>query len=357
MTAFFRIQKQYKGHMQYVGGVCAGAKDTEAGKGGRERYRYMKKTMWHRAVMLLVCLAASGFLMVSLLGRQEQNTDQDWIRITAVLPHKDYGYWSIMGEGILAGGKEYGADVKIVIPRMNYDIAQMTQLIRQETAARVDALIVQGIEDQGYLEALGEAQAQGILIVLVDTDVVGIFPHLYVGTDNYAAGMKMGEAVAAVTGGQGTIAVLSGAENYPNLEERYDGICKALEQYPDLTVACLEYDQYDSLRVMEKYHTIAREYPEVDTLVCVEGTSGQTLGTRLTGETRKFSHILVFDLVDETMQGLRSGAFEGIMEQQQANMGRISVCEIIRYMESGGQWDRKILTDVNLVTAEGSEDT
>jgi len=68
----------------------------------------MKKTMWHRAAILLVCLAASGVLTVSLVRRQEQNTDQDWIRITAILPHKDYGYWSIMGEGILAGGKEAG---------------------------------------------------------------------------------------------------------------------------------------------------------------------------------------------------------------------------------------------------------
>lgn len=316
----------------------------------------MKKTKWVWAGMLFACLAVCGFLLFCFVKRQTQDTGQDWVRITAVLPHKDYGYWSIMGEGILDGGEEYGADVKIVIPRMNYDVAQMTQLIRQETAARVDALIVQGIEDEDYLEALAKAQAQGILIVLVDTDVEGIFPHLYVGTDNYTAGRKMGEAVAAVTGGHGTIAVLSGAENYPNLEERYEGICKALEQYPDLTVACLEYNQYDSLRVMEKYHTIAREYPEVDTLVCIEGTSGQTLGTRLTGETRKFSHILVFDLVEETTQGLRAGAFEGVMEQQQGNMGRISVREIRRQMESGGQWDRKILTDVNFVMAEDPED-
>ena len=317
----------------------------------------MRKTIWFWAGTLLVCLAALALLLFSfpLRNRRKQDTNRDWIRITAVLPHKDYGYWSIMGEGILAGGEEYGADVKIVIPRMNYDVAQMTGLIRQETAARVGALIVQGIEDKDYLEALGKAQAQGILIVLVDTDVEGIFPHLYVGTDNYAAGKKMGEAVAAATGGHGTVAVLSGAENYPNLEERYDGICKALEQYPDLTVACLEYDQYDSLRVMEKYQTIAREHPEVDTLVCIEGTSGQTLGTRLTGETRKFSHILVFDLVDETIQGLRAGAFEGVMEQQQANMGRISVYEIIRYLEYGGKWERKILTDVNFVTPEDPE--
>lgn len=317
----------------------------------------MRKTIWFWAGTLLVCLAALALLLFSfpLRNRRKQDTNRDWIRITAVLPHKDYGYWSIMGEGILAGGEEYGADVKIVIPRMNYDVAQMTGLIRQETAARVDALIVQGIEDKDYLEALGKGKAQGILIVLVDTDVEGIFPHLYVGTDNYAAGKKMGEAVAAATGGHGTVAVLSGAENYPNLEERYDGICKALEQYPDLTVACLEYDQYDSLRVMEKYQTIAREHPEVDTLVCIEGTSGQTLGTRLTGETRKFSHILVFDLVDETIQGLRAGAFEGVMEQQQANMGRISVYEIIRYLEYGGKWERKILTDVNFVTPEDPE--
>ncbi len=315
----------------------------------------MKRKLWCWLAAALIGLSAMGAGVFWFWRGKTDTGGADWIRVTAVLPHDDYGYWTKTREGIVAGGAEYGVDVKIVLPRMNYDIPQMTELIRQETAAKVDALIVQGIEDEKYLEALRKAQRQGILIVLIDTDVDGGFDHLYVGTDNYAAGKKMGEAVAEITGGEGTIAVLSGAENYPNLEERYDGMCSVLAVYPDLQVACVEYNQYDGLRVIEKYHAILKAYPEVDTLVCVEGTSGQALGPRLTRQNRKYEHIMVFDLSEETLQGLCSGAFEGVMKQQQDMMGQIAVREIRQYIESGGVWDRKILTDVDWITEESPE--
>lgn len=316
----------------------------------------MKKKSWlwlSAALLIIFTLGMSG---ACLLGQQNNMDDNERVRVTAVLPHNDYGYWTEARDGLVAGGKEYGVDMKIVLPRMNYDVSQMTELIKQETAAKVDALVVQGIDNEDYLEALQKAEQQGILIALIDTDVEGGFSHLYVGTDNYAAGLQMGEAVAEVTGGHGTIAILSGAENYPNLEERCAGIRKAIEGYPELAIACTEYNQYDSLRVIEKYYAIAREYPQVDTLVCIEGTSGQTLGPRLSEETPLFQHIAVFDMVDESAQGLYSGAFDGILTQHQKDMGRIAVREIRNYLEKGGEWNRKILTNTEWITAEKLEE-
>lgn len=316
----------------------------------------MKKGSGFRLAVILLILLATGMGGACLLQKQNQTNVRERIRITAILPHNDYGYWTVVRDGIVDGGEEYDVDVKIVIPRMNYDVPQMTELIKQEIAAKADAVIVQGIDNEDYLEALQKAESQGILIVLIDTDVEGIFPHLYVGTDNYAAGKRMGEAVVQVTGGHGTIAILSGAENYPNLEERCDGIREAIKEYPELTVACTEYNQYDSLRVIEKYYTIARNYPKVDTLICIEGTGGLTLGPRLSEETPLFEHIVVFDKTAESVQGLYSGAFDGVMTQQQEDMGRIAVREIRNYLEKGGEWNRKILTDAEWITVEDLEE-
>lgn len=317
----------------------------------------MNKKRWLWITAVLLGLSVTGIAAAYLRQEQSHSEKKEQIRVTAVLPHNDYGYWTKAREGILKGGEEYGVDVKIVLPRMNYDIPQMTELIRQETVAKVDALIVQGIEDENYLEALSKAQQQGVLIVFIDTDVENTFEHLYVGTDNYAAGKKMGEMAAVVTDGYGSIAILSGEENYPNLEERYEGILAVLENHPDLKIACIEYNHYDSLRAMDKYHTILQDHPEATTLVCIEGTSGQAFGTRLTAENREFEHILVFDAADETLRGLRLGAFDGILNQQQSEMGRIAVCEIQSRIEKSTRWNYKILTDVDWITKENLEDT
>lgn len=316
----------------------------------------MKKRSRFRLAVILLILLAIGMSGACLLQKQHKTDVSERVRITAILPHNDYGYWTVVRDGIVEGGLEYDVDVKIVLPRMNYDVPQMTELIRQEIAAKADAIIVQGIDNEDYLEALQKAESQGILIALIDTDVGDRFSHLYVGTDNYAAGIRIGEAVVQATGGRGTIAILSGAENYPNLEERCAGIREAIKEYPELTIACTEYNQYDSLRVIEKYYTIAREYPKADTLVCIEGTGGLTLGPRLSKETPLFEHIVVFDMTEESAQGLCSGAFDGIMTQQQKEMGRIAVREIHDYLENGGEWNRKILTDTEWITVEDLEE-
>lgn len=316
----------------------------------------MNKKRWLWITAVLLGLSVTGITAAYLQQEQSHPEKKEQIRVTAVLPHNDYGYWTKAMEGILKGGEEYGVDVKIVLPRMNYDIPQMTDLIRQEAVAKVDALIVQGIEDENYLEALSKAQQQGVLIVFIDTDIEDAFDHLYVGTDNYAAGKKMGEMAAEVTDGCGSIAVLSGDENYPNLEERYEGICAVLENYPGLEIACIEYNRYDSLRAMDKYQTILHDHPEATTLVCIEGTSGQTFGTRLTAETRKFEHILVFDASDETLHGLKLGVFDGILNQQQSEMGQIAVREIQNRIEKNGRWNHKIFTDTDWITVENLED-
>ena len=124
-------------------------------------------------------------------GTTPESAPADWpLRISAILPHDDQGYWTTLGAGILERAGELEADAKIVTPQLNYNISQMIELIRQATAAQVDAIIVQGIEDPDYLRALEDASDAGVQVVMVDTNVAETFPHLYVGTDNYAAGVQ-----------------------------------------------------------------------------------------------------------------------------------------------------------------------
>ena len=124
--------------------------------------------------------AAALLLLVLLLlcvgcGRQYQASvhNMQTPRVSAILPHHDDGYWSFVGEGILDAAKNLPLDVKIDTPNLNYNVEQMTELILQQVAAQVDALIVQGIDDPEYIAALETARAQGIRVVLVDTDLSG----------------------------------------------------------------------------------------------------------------------------------------------------------------------------------------
>ena len=309
----------------------------------------MKRKYIAAAVMLLVLLFSG-----CAAADREPSYGVDTMRISAILPHNDYGYWTFVADGMHEADKRLPVDVKVHLPDLNYNVALMTELIEQEIAAQVDALIVQGIEDPAYIAALEKARTQGIQVVLVDTDLSSFQADLYVGTDNYAAGVEMGKRLVEVTGGRANVAVLSGSPEYPNLEERIQGIRNVTAAYPEVQILRVEYDQYDAMTVMEKYYVILRESPEIDTLVAIEGTGGQTLG-QLT--STGFDHVLVFDDTVETIRGLKKGLFDGIIGQQNYEMGMICVEELYKWFTTGTFTADKIHTPVNWITLESLEET
>lgn len=312
--------------------------------------------MKHRITAIALLLSMAAGLLAGCgeeIGNSGTQQQEGWpVRITAVLPHADQGYWTDVGLAVAERAAELGVDAKVVNPQLNYNVPQMVELIRQQIAAQVDALIVQGIDDPDYRAALADAAAQGVQVVLVDTDLADSFDHLYVGTDNYDAGVRMGEELIRISGGEAVVAVLSGAPGYPNLDERVAGLRDAVAGCPGIEIRRLEYNDYDSLTALEKYNQILREDPDVDTLICVEGTGGQTVGQMLSTATCPLGNILVFDLSDETVMGVENGLIDGVMVQQQKEMGRIAVEEILRYLEQGAYSAKVIYTPVAFYTAD-----
>ena len=86
----------------------------------------------------------------------------------------------------------------------------------------------------------------------------------------------------------------------------------------------------------------------------VEGTSGQTLSQL---KTPGFRHILVFDANDESISGLKSGLFDGIMCQQNYHMGQICIQELNQLFTGGSFSQEKIYTSVDWMTPEDLEET
>lgn len=301
-----------------------------------------------------VILATALLLLSGCAKSTEAATGTDTIRISAILPHRDDGYWQYVGDGFLEAAQRLAVDAKIYTPDLNYNVELMTELIRQQIATQVDALIVQGIDDADYIAALSEARDQGICVVLVDTDLPNFEADLYVGTNNYEAGMEMGKRLVEVTHGKANVAILSGAPGYLNLEERIHGIRDATAAYPGIQFLRLEFDQYDAMTVMEKYYLILRENPEIDTLLTVEGTGGQTLGQMTSSG---FTHILVFDDSEESVMGLKNGLFDGIICQQNYQMGVICIEELYQWFTTGAFSQKKIYTPVYWLTNDDLEES
>lgn len=306
-----------------------------------------------RKILALAVAVLIALLLFSCAKNNEEAAPMDTstMRISAILPHNDFSYWTELANGIWEAAQELPVDVKIYTPQMSYNVHQMTELIRQQTAAQVNAIIVQGTEDEDYLKALEAAQEQGIQIVFVDTDVPEFADHLYVGTDNYQAGYETGLHLIEMSGGSAKVAVMSGASEFPNLNLRLKGIQDAVANEEDVQILRVEYNNFDALTAVEIYHAVQKENSNIDTLVCIEGTGAHALGMSPVGE-RKLKNLIGFDDSVGGLAGVRSGLIDGLIVQENKKMGKLCIEELYRWHETGAYSSDKILTGVAWVTAE-----
>lgn len=273
----------------------------------------------------------------------------DITRVTVILPHFDDGYWMLIEEGIEQSGeklkKSCGMDIKILKPQLNYNIPQMVELLKQQIAAKVDVLVVQGNEDEEYIDTLKEAWSEGIQIICVDTDIKSFPEHLYIGTDNYEAGKMLGEELINVTDGEANVALISGEPGFSNLEERLEGLQDAVKDYPKIHLGDVQYDNYDGLTVMKMYY---QNTEGADTIVFLEGTGGVTISSQLKQRDDQYEHILGFD----AFYGVISGAIDGIIKQDTNMMGEQVVEEIANFIRNGEYSSETVYTDTQWLTVE-----
>lgn len=273
----------------------------------------------------------------------------DITRVTVILPHFDDGYWMLIEEGIEQSGeklkKSCGMDIKILKPQLNYNIPQMVELLKQQIAAKVDVLVVQGNEDEEYIDTLKEAWSEGIQIICVDTDIKSFPEHLYIGTDNYEAGKMLGEELINVTDGEANVALISGEPGFSNLEERLEGLQDAVKDYPKIHLGDVQYDDYDGLTVMKMYY---QNTEGADTIVFLEGTGGVTISSQFKQRDDQYEHILGFD----AFYGVISGAIDGIIKQDTNMMGEQVVEEIANFIRNGEYSSKTVYTDTQWLTVE-----
>lgn len=282
----------------------------------------MTKKVCLPLLLALGILLGSGCVPVS---KKDDSTREPPWRLSAVLPHEDQAYWCNMAEGMQEEAALHNVDLKVRIPPMNYNVEQMTDLIRQEIASHTDALLVQGIDDPDYKAALLEAQEAGIQVALVDTNIQELPDHIYVGTDNYQAGRTMGDALLKQTQGTVNAVIISGDVGYPNLEERIRGIQDAVGESGRVRILGVEYDYFDSITVLERFRYILKHYPEVNTILAVEGTGCMSLGMSLDEMPDPLNCIIGFDSCPESLMGMEKGIVSGLMLQDSREMERKAV--------------------------------
>jgi ribose transport system substrate-binding protein len=129
--------------------------------------------------------------------------------------------------------KELGVKFEWVAPPSG-DPAVQVRMIEDLVAKKVDAIAISPNEPKSAEPVIADAIAKGIKVITFDADSPDSKRIMYIGTDNKAAGVQMGETMAKLVGGKGEVAIITGGLGALNLNQRIEGVKEALKKYPDM---------------------------------------------------------------------------------------------------------------------------
>jgi ribose transport system substrate-binding protein len=141
---------------------------------------------------------------------------------------------------------------------------------------------------------------------------------MFIGTDNYRAGMESGKRMGEILKGKGNVAIISIPGQY-NLDERVRGVNDALKKFPGIKITQTVDDKGDPRIANDSISAIAAKNAKekLDGIICLEasGGSGAAEALHRLDQTGKIP-IVAFDKDPETLDFVQQGAIAATIAQK-----------------------------------------
>jgi ribose transport system substrate-binding protein len=149
------------------------------------------------------------------------------------------------------------------------DVAKLTSNVEDLLSQKIDGLIVSGAWIEAAPEALDAIKAAGVPVVLVDRMLKGGEFTSWIGPDNYAIGIGIGDYIVKRLDGKGLLVILRGgpADNSIGLD-RTNGVLSVVEKSEIKVEKAPDFGGWSvdgGFKLMEDMLT---KHPDIDAVFC-----------------------------------------------------------------------------------------
>jgi simple sugar transport system substrate-binding protein len=245
---------------------------------------------------------------------------------------------TVVYNGALAAAADLGADVEYVWSDWNPE--NMISQFSQAVATKPDGIAIMGHPgDVAFEPLVDDAESQGIIVTSMNTQLptlqakYGSAGFGYVGAILYDAGYALGsEAVSRFGLAEGDRAFVWGLLAQAGRGERTKGVVDSLED-AGLVVDYLEIDDAtnaDAAAGVPQFVGYASANPDVKLVVTDHGALTATMETYLSSAGFGPDDVIGagFDLSPATVEAIRGGWTDLVIDQQQWLQGYLSVLQI-----------------------------
>jgi ribose transport system substrate-binding protein len=271
-------------------------------------------------------------------------------RTFVMVPKGIHVYYEGCKEGFDAAGVKYGDKTDYRAPK-EFKLDQQIDVIESLISRKVDGIAISANEDEGLTNVIKEAQKAGVHVVTFDSAAGA--SECYIGTMNEEAGYQAGLQLVKLMGNEGELAILMGNLAAPNLNERLNGIKRALKE-KNSKIAIIGPEEVSSKKniAQDKTESLLQAHPN---LKAIFGLSAECApgAAPAVAEQKKAGKVIVagFDDDPDTLAAIKTGVVQFCLAQKTYKMGWLCV-EQLNAACDGKTLAKQIDTGVILITKE-----
>jgi ribose transport system substrate-binding protein len=145
------------------------------------------------------------------------------------------------------------------------------QRIAQAVNEGASAVLISCSDAGKVTGAINDAVSRGVPVMTFDSDAPQSQRFAFYGVDDEKTGQTVMDELAKQMGSKGTIAILAGNQNAPNLRKRVDGVKQAAARYPDMKIAGTFYHIETPQDAAAEVIRVQNAYPQVQGWAMIGG--------------------------------------------------------------------------------------
>ena len=180
--------------------------------------------------------------------------------------------------------------------------------------------------------AINDAVARGVAVMTFDSDAPESKRFAFYGVDDIKTGQAVMDELAKQMGGKGSIAILAGNQNAPNLRKRVEGVKEAARKHPGMTVVETFYHVETPQDAAAEVIRAQNAYPQIQGWAMIGGWPlfTQTLLTDLDPNKVK---IVAVDALPPELPYVEKGLAPVLLAQPTYPWGYVSVHKIFEKVQ------------------------
>jgi ribose transport system substrate-binding protein len=268
-------------------------------------------------------------------------------------------FWTAMEKGAMEAGRAANAEIIVKSPISETDVGVQTQLLNALAAQGIQALVIAPTNKDALAGPVAALAAKGIKIVVVDSPLAGSTEHVFVGTNQRAAGEAAGRLLASMVQAKDEVTFLKHIQGSGATEEREIGALTTLrEAYPGIVVHGDIYASSEKGVEVERAEMLLAKYPNAKAVLASgsPGTMAMLKVLQQKGLAGKIKFVgFGFNLNPEVAAALESGALQGWIAQLPQEVGRKGVETAVALLK-GQKMPAEAYTDCLVITKDNLKD-